>query len=459
MLEEEILRSDDPRGMSGSMRLDDFGGEAARTRQLTDRLLNGLSICLAATLCLLFGELAFGYSRSRWNPLLQASTAILLVVVLRILRRQPRYEVVVRLGWLMLGVMCFGTALIGSIDHEPFTTSSLIIALAMTAATLLPWGVSGQLGAVMPMAVAYLFILWRVDLATAWGPRLPFGVVVVLGASVYIAYSLERERNAVGLERRRRAAENSQLLEELKRANEIRSEFVSTMSHELRTPLNVILGYNELLTDGTMGAPTDAQRDALERVRANALELLELVNATLDLHRLEAGSVSIHAQTFEPSELAAELDAQLQLLLADGVDLRWQLQPDLPPVCSDVAKLKVILKNLTTNAIKFTREGSVTVRFALSAGQLVIEVADTGIGMTPEALKVVFEPFRQADATIQRDFGGAGLGLHIVQRLVTMLGGAIEVESEPDRGTTMRVRLPQLRPVDSPPSETSVGAG
>jgi signal transduction histidine kinase len=154
----------------------------------------------------------------------------------------------------------------------------------------------------------------------------------------------------------------------------------------------------------------------------------------------------VNPQILDLPELIAEIDSQVRVLLAEDVELHWQLPTEQPPISSDLAKLKVILKNLTTNAVKFTKRGSVTVRFQVSPDHLLLEVDDTGIGMTPEAADIVFEPFQQADASIQRDFGGAGLGLHIVKRLVTVLHGTIELDSAPQQGTTIRVRLPQLRP-------------
>lgn len=441
--------TDSPEDATDSALRDEFGDADGRTRLLTDRLFEALVIALVATAGLMVGEVTFDYSRTPLIPAIQLSTLIMLLAMLWVVRRRPPRAVVIGIGWLALALLCFGTAVIGAIDQEAFGISSLIIALAMTTATLLPWGARAQLGAVVPMALAYAYIVSSVETITAWGPRLPLGVVVILGASVYIAHHLERERDAVAQERQRRARENSHLLAELKRANRTKSEFVATMSHELRTPLNVILGYNDLLTDGVMGHPTAEQKDALGRVRANALELLELVNAILDLNRLEAGSVAVNAQTFQLSEFAEEIDTQVRMLVANGVELRWHL-PAQASVCGDAAKLKVIVKNLTTNALKFTKRGSVAVSFDVRDDHLVLEVADTGIGMTAAAAEVVFEPFQQADESIQREFGGAGLGLHIVKRLVTVLGGTIDLESHPGKGTTMRVRVPVMAQVELP---------
>ena len=422
---------------------DEFSDADELTGLLTDRLSAGLAIALVATVFLLIGEVGFQYSRSPSIPLIQGATIVLLALSVWVLRRHPARFVVVAVGWLTMALMTFGTAVIGIFDQEAFTTLSLVAALAMTTGTLLPWGAGAQLGAVIPMGLTFAYILSAME-TSSWVPRLPLGFAFVLAASVYIAYHLQRERDAVVRERRRRSREAERLLQELERANQTKSEFVATMSHELRTPLNVILGYNELLADGAMGEVNPEQGDALARVRANALELLELVNATLDLNRLEAGIVSVHPQTFPVAELANELDAQVRMLLAENVELRWRLPADPINACTDMAKLKVILKNLLTNAIKFTNRGSVTVSFCLHDRSLLVEVRDTGIGMTPEAQRIVFEAFQQADATIQRDFGGAGLGLHIVKQLVEILGGTIEVEGQLGAGTTMRVCLPPL---------------
>ncbi len=440
-------------GSALSRRLvDEFGDDIERDRLLRGRVFEGLAICAVATAGLMLGELLLGYSRSPWIPVIQAGTLAVLGLGLKLLRHKPSRRATVGLAWAALTLMTFGTAVIGVFDNEPFTTSSLIVALAMTTATLLPWGGLAQLGAVVPMLGSYALVLAMLGDSGAWGPRLPLGVGAVLGASVYIAHHLQRQRSRIAGERARRAREKNRLLEELESASRAKSEFVATMSHELRTPLNVILGYDDLLADGTLGEITADQRDALRRIRANALELLELVNATLDLNRLEAGSVSINAQAFSPAVLADELDAQVRMLLRPNVQLVWEVDRTAPEARGDLAKLKVILKNLTTNAIKFTQSGRVQVSLRHDASGLVLEVRDTGIGMTPEAATRIFEPFQQADASIQRDFGGAGLGLHIVKRLVDILGGTIELESEPGHGTRFAVRLPNLEAAVAPPS-------
>jgi PAS domain S-box-containing protein len=242
------------------------------------------------------------------------------------------------------------------------------------------------------------------------------------------------------------ALSHAQLVEQLEAANRLKSEFVATMSHEFRTPLNVILGYDDLLLDGTFGELSAEQRTAAERIAKSGRELLELVNATLDVSRLEAGRMPIDVKEFSLVDLLRELQRETEdLQQKPEVRFHCESEPRLPALRSDPSKLKMVLKNLIVNALKFTEEGSVRLSARRLDGGVEVAVADTGIGIAPDAIPIIFQAFRQADGSARRSYGGVGLGLYIVHRLVEILGGTISVESEPGRGSTFRVWLP-LRP-------------
>jgi PAS domain S-box-containing protein len=244
------------------------------------------------------------------------------------------------------------------------------------------------------------------------------------------------------------ALENARLVEELDRAHGVKSDFVASMSHELRTPLNVIIGYADLLADHMFGDLGPEQAETVRRISEQGRELLEMVNTTLDLSRLDSGRVPLALEEVDLVGLLAEIELEAQLVPKNpALAVSWQVAADLAPLWTDPLKLKVIVKNLLLNALKFTDEGSVIVSAATRDDGVEIAVDDTGIGIAPELVTVIFDAFRQADHPGGRSRGGVGLGLHIVRRLLEMLGGTIAVESEVGRGSTFRVWVPSQRPV------------
>ena len=226
-------------------------------------------------------------------------------------------------------------------------------------------------------------------------------------------------------------------------ANRAKSEFLATMSHELRTPLNVILGYTALLVEEASDSLSEEQAHSLRRINSSAKELLDLITAVLDVSRLEAGRLPVEVQAVEVPALLEEIKAETQEVQEQSsLEFVWRVERELPPIYTDPGKLKVVIKNLIGNAVKFTEQGSITVDAHPRAGGIEISVADTGIGISSEVLPVIFEPFRQLESATVHGYKGTGLGLYIVKRLLELLGGTISVESEVGRGSTFRVWVP-----------------
>jgi signal transduction histidine kinase len=239
--------------------------------------------------------------------------------------------------------------------------------------------------------------------------------------------------------------DNERLIRDLRAANRLKSDFVATMSHELRTPLNVIGGYTELLAEGEFGALQPDAMDVLARVKEACQELSDLVSDFLRYARVEAGVEVVGYAPVEVERLAAEMERLARVLLREesAVTVRVELDDAPSRVVSDPVKLRTVLRNLVNNAAKFTASGAIVVRFSGAAEDgLVVTVRDTGPGIAPENLEIIFEPFRQIDGSATRKHGGIGLGLALSRKLARLLGGDITVESELGFGSTFTLTLP-----------------
>src|SRR5438270_431588 len=225
---------------------------------------------------------------------------------------------------------------------------------------------------------------------------------------------------------------------ELEQASQLKSQFLANMSHEFRTPLNAILGYTSMLLQGVSGDLSAPQKNKMTRVDSNARHLLSIINDILDISRIEAGKMPLHLEEFELPGLISELLAEVEPLIQKArLSASTDLSPDLPSLASDRQKVKQIVLNLLTNAIKFTPQGAVGVRagYDRSRDEIAVSVQDTGIGIAEKDQQKIFEDFRQADDSVTRQYGGAGLGLSICRRLANMLGGGITVERRTGTGS------------------------
>lgn len=244
------------------------------------------------------------------------------------------------------------------------------------------------------------------------------------------------------------ALQHAQVVAELRRSNELKTELFGLFSHEVRTPLNIVIGYQDLLLDGACGDLTAPQQDVLRRSLASARALCQLVDNSLDFSRLERGTVPLEEEDTSIAMVLGALDAETYLMReTSGVPLTLLLSPDLGWLRTDSGKLRAALRNLLVNAFQFTNHGTVTVSAAPRDGGVEISVADTGSGMRADVVARLFRPFpREGDASWdEAGRAGVGLGLFVASRLVSLLGGRISVESEPGRGSTFRVWIPDLR--------------
>jgi len=234
---------------------------------------------------------------------------------------------------------------------------------------------------------------------------------------------------------------------ELQHANKIKNEFLANMSHELRTPLNAVIGFSELLYDGKAGPIAPRQREYVADTLANARHLLGLINDVLDLAKVESGTMTFDPQPVDLAELVREAKQAVEVLaIRKRLDLRTEVEGQVAAPMLDRARLKQVLFNYLSNAVKFTPEdGRVLVRVREEGEEVVIEVEDTGVGISKEDLPRLFTRFQQLDGGSSKKYQGTGLGLAITKQVVEAQGGTVGVSSKPDRGSTFYARLPLVR--------------
>ncbi len=255
------------------------------------------------------------------------------------------------------------------------------------------------------------------------------------------------DQMALAIENARAYAELQRTAEQLKEMDRIKTQFLANMSHELRTPLNSIIGFSRVILKGIDGPLTEKQKTDLTSIHNNGQHLLGLINDVLDISRIEAGKMEL---IFEPVDLRhiirGVMSTAIALVKDKPIELKEEMDPDLPTIRGDGTRVRQVVLNLLANAAKFTEEGQITLRAHADEEYVTISVSDTGMGISAEDQATLFEEFRQVDASPTRRAGGAGLGLSISRHLVEMHGGRIWVESEPGVGSTFSFTLPVTGP-------------
>jgi signal transduction histidine kinase len=281
-----------------------------------------------------------------------------------------------------------------------------------------------------------------------WGDDAPAGAIVFVSAESGRAFTDADTTLAMELGRRAgHAVQNARLYQAAHFASEAKSDFLAVMSHELRTPLNAIIGYADLLLLGVPSEVPERARTQVQRIRSASNSLLHLVEEVLSFSRIEAGKEEIRISPVDVSALLRDAVAMIEPMAAErSLTTDLELPEERLKLISDERKIRQIVTNLLSNAIKFTESGGVSVSAGVDAGSLFIHVRDTGIGIPPEHIERIFDPFWQVEQSSTRRFGGTGLGLGVARKLALLLEGTLEVESEVGRGSTFTLTLPRRTP-------------
>jgi signal transduction histidine kinase len=417
------------------------------------RLLNIILITVM-TLVMMFSVPAFLMTPEIGRILIELSLAIWSILMLMLLRRGHVYLAGFLLSFTLWAVVSYGTYEAGGFRGS---TMSAYFGIILIAELLLGSRTGAIFGVLSIAATGLMFYgdergwmppaAFYVNQATFW---IEFSVVVV-GVVALTSLVVRSLRQA--LERARRnekelavKIEETQILaQKATEANEFKSQLLARISHELRTPLGAMMGMSEMLYQNVYGPLTPAQQDITQRIITNSQDLQHVFAELLDQSQIESGQLRLKEEEFSPQALAEKVHLQC-LPLAERKELALQVEihPQLPQlVIGDRARIEQSLSNLVVNAIKFTRTGHVLIcARPESDTQWALCVKDTGIGIADDTLAHIFEPFRRADETTRREFGGVGLGLAIVRELVTAMNGTIHVESEVGSGSTFTIMLP-----------------
>ena len=273
------------------------------------------------------------------------------------------------------------------------------------------------------------------------------GIHTIGSQAPHITFTQQQQRLALGIAQfASLALDNACLLEQAESATRLKSDFLSTVSHELRTPLHVILGYNDLLLEQAFGPLTAQQSSTLFRLQRSAKELLGMIDNVLQVGRLESNKLPVELQEITIPTLITQLQTETSDLCDQSeLQFEWQIEEKLPLLLTDVGKLKIVLKNLIGNAVKFTQKGIVTITARAQRYGVEIGVSDTGPGIPREDLRAIFDAFRQGGQVLTRQHRGVGLGLYIVRQMLDLLGGSVSVESTVGKGSTFWIWVPQRR--------------